>query len=137
MAGEERFPDDEWRLDEEPLERVEQEPPSEAPTAKLSYNLSHERLTRAVYVVTAEHLGWYVVAAYVLITRTMALGARPLDARQGADALTAFLIAQHGRAAFALSDASWVTILQGWIFAAIGATTSRHNCASWPSRAWT
>ena len=127
MAGEERFPDDEWRLDEEPLERVEQEPPSEAPTAKLSYNLSHERLTRAVYVVTAEHLGWYVVAAYVLITRTMALGARPLDARQGADALTAFLIAQHGRAAFALSVASWVTILQGWIFAAIGATdaTSR------------
>jgi len=127
MAGEERFPDDEWRLDEEPLERVEQEPPSEAPTAKLSYNLSHERLTRAIYVVTAEHLGWYVVVAYALITRTMALGARPLDAAQGTDALTAFLIAAHGRAAFALSDASWVTILQGWIFAAIGATdaTSR------------
>jgi predicted membrane-bound mannosyltransferase len=122
MAGAERFPDDEWRLDEEPLERVEQEPPSEAPTAKLSYNLSQQRMMRAVYVVTAEHLGWYVVVAYALITRTMALGARPLDAAQGTDAITSFLIAQHGRLAFALSDASWVTILQGVIFAAIGAT---------------
>ena len=100
---------------------------SAAPTAKLAFNLSQERLTRAVYVVTAEHLGWYMVAAYALITRTIALGARPLDAAQATDALTAFLIAQHGRAAFALSDASWVTIVQGWIFAAIGATdaTSR------------
>jgi predicted membrane-bound mannosyltransferase len=126
MAGEERFPDDEWRLDEEPLERVEQEPPSEAPTAKLSYNLSHQRLTRAVYVVTAEHLGWYAVAAYALITRTVALGARPLDPAQAHDALAAFVIAGHGRRALALAG-SWVTILQGWIFAAIGATdaTSR------------
>ena len=127
MAGAERIPDDEWRLDEEPLERVEPEPPSEAPTAKLAFNLSQVRLTRAVYVVTAEHLGWYIVAAYALITRTIALGARPLDAAQATDALTALLIAQHGRAAFALSDTSWVTILQGWIFAAIGASdaTSR------------
>src|ERR1700688_107133 len=127
MTGAEKIPDDEWRLDDEPLERVEPEPASAAPTAKLAFNLSQVRLTRAVYVVTAEHLGWYIVAGYALITRTIALGARPLDAAQGTDALTAFLIAQHGRAAFALSDTSWVTILQGWIFAAIGASdaTSR------------
>ncbi|MFZ0677908.1 hypothetical protein [Candidatus Binatus sp.] len=127
MAGADRIPDDEWRLDEEPLERVEPEPPSAAPTEKLAFNLSQVRLTRAVYVVTAEHLGWYIVAAYALITRTIALGARPLDATQSTDALTALLIAQHGRLAFALSDTSWVTILQGWIFAAIGASdaTSR------------
>ena len=127
MAGAERIPDDEWRLDEEPLERLEPEPPAEAPTAKLAFNLSHARLTRAVYVVTAEHLGWYVVAGYALITRMIALGARPLDPAQARDALAAFLVAQHGRAAFALSDASWVTILQGSIFAAIGASdaTSR------------
>jgi uncharacterized protein (TIGR03663 family) len=127
MAGEEIIPDDEWRLEDESSEHVEQEPPSEAPTAKLTYNLSQQRLMRAVYVVTAEHLGWYVVAAYALITRTIALGARPLDAAQGTDALTALLIARHGRPAFALSDTSWVTILQGWVFAAIGASdaTSR------------
>jgi hypothetical protein len=127
MTGAERIPDDEWRLDEEPLELVEPEPASAAPTAELTFNLSEVRLTRAVYVVTAEHLGWYIVAGYALITRTIALGARPLDPAQATGALTAFLIAQHGRAAFALSDSSWVTILQGWIFAAIGASdaTSR------------
>ena len=127
MTGAERIPDDEWRLDEEPLERLEPQPPSEAPTAKLAFNLSQVRMTRAVYVVTAEHLGWYIVAGYALITRTIALGARPLDAAQATDAITALLFAQHGRAAFALSDTSWVTILQGWIFAAIGASdaTSR------------
>src|SRR5258708_22055253 len=104
MAGEEIFPDDQWRLEDEPIERVEPEPASEAPTAELTFNLSQIRLTRAVYVVTAEHLGWYVVAAYALITRTIALGARPLDGAQGTDAFAAFLIAQHGRDAFALSD---------------------------------
>jgi predicted membrane-bound mannosyltransferase len=127
MAGAERIPDDEWRLDEEPLEHVEPVPPSAAPTEKLAFNLSQVRMMRAVYVVTAEHLGWCIVAVYALITRTIALGARPLDATQATDAVTAFLIAQHGRAAFALSNTSWVTILQGWIFAAIGASdaTSR------------
>jgi predicted membrane-bound mannosyltransferase len=127
MTGAERIPDDEWRLDEEPLVHVEPEPPSSAPTAKLAFNLSQARMMRAVYVVTAEHLGWYIVAGYALITRTIALGARPLDATQATDAITALLFAQHGRAAFALSDTSWVTILQGWIFAAIGASdaTSR------------
>jgi len=122
MAGTEIIPEDQWRLEDEPLEPAEPVPASEAPTAEIAFNLSQIRLTRAVYVVTAEHLGWYLVAAYALITRTIALGARPLDPAQGTDALTSFLIAQHGRAAFALSDASWVTILQGWIFAAIGAS---------------
>ncbi|MGA9722822.1 MAG: hypothetical protein WBQ86_10225 [Candidatus Binatus sp.] len=122
MASPERIPDDEWRLDEEPIERAEPEPPSAAPTARIAFNLSHQRLTRAVYVVTAEHLGWYLVAAYALITRAIALGARPLDPAPATDALAAFLIAAHGRAAFALSDASWVTIVQGWIFATVGAT---------------
>jgi predicted membrane-bound mannosyltransferase len=127
MAGAEIIPDDEWRLDYESSERAELAPRLAPPTSELATNLSHERLTRAIYIVTAEHLGWYIVAAYALITRTIALGARPLDAAQGTDALTALLIAQHGRPAFALSDTSWVTILQGWIFAAIGASdaTSR------------
>src|ERR1700685_3694508 len=122
MARAEIIPDDEWRLDYESSEPGEHEPPAAPITTELAPDLSHARLTRAVYVVTAEHLAWYMIAAYALITRTIALGARPLDAAQGTDALTAFLIAQHGRLAYALSDASWVTIVQGWIFAAIGAS---------------
>ena len=129
MTEEDRIPDDEWRLDEEPIERPAPDPRSTAPTEEIAIasNLSHERLKRAVYVVTAEHLAWYVVAAYAIITRTIALGARPLDTAQATGALAASVIAAHGRMAFALSDASWVAILEGGIFSALGATdaTSR------------
>jgi hypothetical protein len=126
VAETEKIPDDEWRLDDEPI-RVEHEPALTPVTTAIASNLSHERLTRAVYVVTAEHAAWYVLALFAIATRLIALGARPLDPAQGTQAVAAFLIAGHGRAAFALSDASWVAILQGWIFAATGATdaTSR------------
>jgi predicted membrane-bound mannosyltransferase len=124
MAETEKIPDDAWRLDDASAER---EPALTPVTTAIPTNLSHDRLTRPVYVVTAEHLAWYAVALYALVTRIAALGARPLDPAQGTDALAAFLIARHGRAAFALADASWVTIAQAWIFNAIGATdaTSR------------
>jgi predicted membrane-bound mannosyltransferase len=122
MAEADRIPDDAWRLDDESIERAEHQPRLTPPTTAIAVNLSHERLARAVYVVTAEHLGWYVVAAYALVTRVMALGARPLDPAQATGALAASVIAAHGRAAFALADASWVAMLQGWIFAAAGAT---------------
>ena len=122
MASAERTTDNEWRLDDESSERREHQPPLAPTPAENAAKLSHERLTRPIYVVTAEHFAWYLVVAYALITRAVALGARPLDPAQATDALTALLIAQHGRLAFALSDASWVTIVQGWIFAAMGAT---------------
>ncbi len=119
MATADKIPDDEWRLDDGSDEPEPQVAPP--PTVAVS-NLSAERLARAVYVVTAEHLAWYVVAGYAIVTRMAALGARPLDPAQARDALAAFYIAAHGRAAFALADASWVTILEGWIFGAVGAT---------------
>src|SRR5271156_6765531 len=98
------------------------EPQPAPPPTVVATNLSAERLARAVYVVTVEHVAWYGVAAYAIVTRVAALGARPLDPAPARDALAAFYIAAHGRAAFALADASWVTILEGWIFAAAGAT---------------
>lgn len=123
MAEPEKIADHEWRLDNGSVERVEPEPPRLAPpTTALAVNLSHVRLTRPIYVVTAEHLAWYLVAVYALVTRTLALGARPLDASQAADALSALALATNGRDALGSVSASWVTILQGWIFAAAGAT---------------
>jgi predicted membrane-bound mannosyltransferase len=122
MTEADRIPDDAWRLDDESIERAERQPRLTPPTTEIAVNLSHERLARAVYVVTVEHLGWYVVAAYALVTHVMALGARPLDPAQATGALAASVIAAHGRAAFALADASWVAILQGWIFATAGAS---------------
>src|SRR5208282_3257427 len=122
MAEADRIPDDAWRLDDQSNDRAGRELQLAPPAKAAAANLSHQRLTRAVYVVTAEHLAWYLVAAYALLTRAIALGARPLDPTQATDAVAAFLIAGHGRAAFALSDASWVTIIQGWIFATASAT---------------
>ena len=121
MAETEKLPDDAWRLDDSSAAPDLREPALTPVTTAIPANLSHDRLTRPVYVVTAEHLAWYVIVLYALITRIVALGARPLDPTQGTDALAAWLIALHGRAALALADASWVTILQAWIFNAIGA----------------
>jgi len=130
MAGADRIPDDEWRLNDKSSERAGHEPRLVPLTTETAVNLSHERLTRAVYVVTAEHFGWYLIAVYVLVTRAIALGARPLDAPDARDALAALAMATHGSAALASGaglHASWVAILQSWIFAAAGATdaTSR------------
>jgi len=119
MATADKIPNDEWRLDDG---SDEPEPQPAPPPTVAATNLSAERLARAVYVVTIEHLAWCVVAGYAIVTRIMALGARPLDPAPARDALAAFYIAAHGRAAFALADASWVTILEGWIFAAAGAS---------------
>jgi uncharacterized protein (TIGR03663 family) len=130
MAGADRIPDDEWRLDDKSSERAEHEPRLVPLTTETAVNLSHQRLTRAVYVVTAEHFGWYLIAVYVLVTRAIALGARPLNAADARDALAALAMATHGSAALASGaglHASWVAILQSWIFAVAGATdaTSR------------
>src|SRR5271156_5139617 len=117
MATADKIPDDEWRLDD----GSDEPEPQPAPPPPSATNLSAERLARAVYVVTVEHLAWYVVAGDAIVTRIAALGARQLDPAPARDALAAFYIAAHGRGAFALADASWVTILEGWIFTAAGA----------------
>src|SRR5216683_7820572 len=110
---------DQWHLGEEldaPLEDQEpQPPPSRAPTVS---NLSRDRLTRPVYVVTAEHLGWSLVVVYAVITRLMALGARPFDPEEARRALAALAISKHGLGGV---NGSWITILQGWVFAELGA----------------
>ena len=110
---------DQWHLGEEaeePREELEPQPPlSRAPTVS---NLSRDRLTRPVYVVTAEHLGWSLVAVYAVMTRLVALGARPLDPDEARRALAALAIAKHGLAG---AHGSWITMLQGWVFAELGA----------------
>jgi uncharacterized protein (TIGR03663 family) len=111
---------DQWHLGEEaeePREESEPQPPlSRAPTVS---NLSRDRLTRPVYVMTAEHLGWSLVGAYALVTRLMALGARPLDPDEARRALATLVIAKHGLGAGV--HESWITILQGWLSAELGA----------------
>ena len=120
MPNGEINPDDRWRLGEElDAPREEQEPaprppPSHAPTVS---NLSRDRLTRPIMIVTTEHLAWCVVVLYALVTRTIALGARPLDPGEASNALAALAIAKHST----FMNAPWPTLLQGWIFAQLGA----------------
>lgn len=124
-------PDDNWRLADEPEEPREEEPEpqpdaSQAPTVS---NLSRDRLTRPVFIVTAEHLGWCLLAAYVLVTRIVALGARPLDPGEADRALTAFAMSRNFPGALAASGvhASWTTMLESRAFVELGAgdATSR------------
>jgi len=120
MSSGEMNPEERWHLGEEPREPSEERvvPPdaSHAPTVS---NLSRDRLTRPIFVVTAEHLGWCAIAVYAVMTRMMALGARPLDPSEARHALAA--LAHLG------GHVSWTTILQGRIFAELGAgdATSR------------
>ena len=109
-------PEDRWRLGEEPEEpRDEHESHPEASHAPTVSDLSRERLTRPVFAVTVEHLGWCVIAVYAAMTRMMALGARPLDPGEARRALAAFgALAQGG------VHESWTTIFQGLIFAKFG-----------------
>jgi predicted membrane-bound mannosyltransferase len=114
MSSGEMNPEERWRLGEEPNEPSEdRETPPVASHAPTVSNLSRDRLTRAVFVVTAEHLGWCAIAVYAVTTRMMALGARPLDPGEARHALAA--IARAG------IHESWTTILQGRIFAEFGA----------------
>jgi predicted membrane-bound mannosyltransferase len=116
MSSGEMNPEDRWRLGEEPEgpgeEREGAPDASHAPTVS---NLSRDRLTRPVFVVTAEHLGWCAIAAYAIATRMMVLGVRPLDPSEARRALAAF-----GALALAGTHESWTTIMQGLIFAKFG-----------------
>lgn len=131
MSSGETNPEDQWRLGDEPDgPRESQQQRADASHAPTVSNLSRERLTRPVYVVTAEHLGWLVIAVYAVMTRLMALGARPLDPSEARRALDAFAMSKHELAALAtevLLHGSWATILQGRIFAELGSAdaTSR------------
>ena len=83
-----------WHLDGEALHHQEPEPVA-TPFAP-ARDLSRERLERPVQVVTAEHLGWAAIAIYAVLTRLVALGARPLDAKEAGHALYAFERATPG-----------------------------------------
>lgn len=113
---------DDWRLGIELGERHELEPVLESP--RPDRNLSRERLERPLQVVTVEHLGWLVVAAYALLTRFYALGARPLDGAEAANAVFELGLAGSGGGSAASSQVAyggWIHVLQAGIFVVAGA----------------
>src|SRR6266851_2817387 len=130
MAGTEMIPDEDWRFGHEPAEHREPVDSSAHPEPARAVGLSHARLTYPVYVVTAEHLAWYAIAIWAVLTRLLALGARPLDPAQARAAMLELAIAKDRLPAIAAHPglhASWPEILEAWIFATFGASdlTSR------------
>jgi predicted membrane-bound mannosyltransferase len=111
----------EWRLgsEPEPTLRAERELPLQPPP-----DPSRERLQRAIHVVTAEELAWVLIAAWALLTRLAAVGARPLTAGEAGNALFAYDFANRTSEAGAgglYPDLSgWVRLVEGGIFALFG-----------------
>jgi len=112
---------DEWRLGIDPTRE-----PAPAPAAAGSaHDLSRHRLARPVHVLTIEHLGWVIVAAWALLTRLLFLGARPLASGEAMHALFEYDLANRtGEAASAgyhPAWAGWVHLVEAGVFAAGGA----------------
>jgi hypothetical protein len=80
---------DEWRLGVDPETFAD----DESPITYSAPALSADRLERPVVVVTVERLAWLLLAAWALITRLVAVGARPLTASEARGALFAYELA--------------------------------------------
>jgi predicted membrane-bound mannosyltransferase len=107
---------EEWRLGIELAEHAAQ--PERATGA--GPDPSAARLERPLYVLTAEHLGWFLIGAYAIVTRLAALGARPMTPAEARSALAGLALAHHGsEATHALS---WVVLMQAGIFGTLGAS---------------
>jgi hypothetical protein len=114
---------DEWRLGPEPLEVKEYEPLIDAePNADLSAN----RLSRSVQVVTVEHMVWSGFAIWAVITRCMALGTAPLAPAEARHALFEYDLINRTNWASATGYhpawAGWVHLVEAGLFAAGGAS---------------
>jgi predicted membrane-bound mannosyltransferase len=123
MAGvQQGGPGDEWRLGIDLGEPHEHSPAAEPQD---DHDMSLARLTHPLHVVTVEHLGWAIIAAWALITRLIALGAPPLTAAEARNALFEYDLANrtHEAAAAGFHPAwsGWVHLLQAGIFT-IGAS---------------
>ncbi|MGH7880629.1 MAG: hypothetical protein ACREQD_14190, partial [Candidatus Binataceae bacterium] len=87
---------------------------------------SHARLERPLQVVTVEHLAWLLIGAWTLLTRLIALGARPLTPAEARQALFAFDLINRtneaGAAGFHPSWSGWLDLISAGIFALCGAS---------------
>jgi uncharacterized protein (TIGR03663 family) len=135
VASGETPPPDEWRLGIEPGEHGAHPALAAARRAEAAQaagiDRSAGRLDRPLYTLTAEHLGWIVVALYALATRLIALGARPLGPGEARPALAALALARGGLDALrAAQHLSWIDIGQAAIFASLGASDATARLAT-------
>jgi hypothetical protein len=121
---EHRGPDD-WRLGIDPHDRADRVEPASAqqiaPEAQDSGVRSARRLQHPLFTITAEHLGWMLVAAYTIVTRFAALATRPMFPGEAARALGEYALAAGVTYPPAADRAlGWIGFVQIGIFHAIG-----------------
>ncbi len=122
MASEEKPGPDEWRLGIELGERHEVD--ATARRRESERDLSGARLDRPIQIVTTEHMGWFLVAAWALLSRLLLLGSRPLDAGEAGHALLELDLAGSGLQALSRHPAirsAWAHLLEAGIFSVLGA----------------
>jgi predicted membrane-bound mannosyltransferase len=115
------LPGDGWLLGGEPVE------PHVLPgSAEPVPDRSRVALERPIAVLTVERLAWSLIALWAVLTRMLALGARPLSNTEARNALFEFDLANktaHAAAAgFHPVWSGWVHLLQAGVFAALGAS---------------
>jgi len=114
---------DEWKLGPEPLADHELVPLIEVESKT---DLSSARLTRAVQVVTVEHLAWSGLAIWAVITRFLELGTVPLAPYEARHALFEYDLANGtnwaSAAGYHPASAGWVHLVEAGLFAAGGAS---------------
>ena len=110
----------EWRLGLEAGESA----PAPPPQTDQPRDRGRERLERPLQVVTIEHLGWALIALYVVASRLIGLGARPLDAGEARRAIAAFNLAgigSHLPIVHSPGAGGWIDALTGALFNFTGA----------------
>ena len=125
MAIEGQGGESKWQLG---LERHEPEPlelaHAVAAPEEPEHDLSAERLERPVFVLTVEHLWYFLIATWAIATRLLALDRRPLTPAEAARALFDLDLAQNGPAVFSHLSPPYALpmhLVDAWMFNAIGA----------------
>ena len=125
MAIEGQGGDGKWQLG---LGRHEPEPlvlpHAAAAPEEPERDLSAERLERPVFVLTVEHVWYFLIAAWALATRRLALGRRPLSPAEAARALFDLDLAQNGPSVLGHLSPPYALpthLVGAWLFNALGA----------------
>jgi hypothetical protein len=111
---------DEWQLGPEPRDHGPLLPLEVEPKV----DLSADRLTRAVHVITIEHVAWSGIAIWAVITRLLQLGLAPLAPYEARHALFEYDLVNGTNWASAVgyhpASAGWVHLAEAALFAAVG-----------------
>jgi hypothetical protein len=115
--------EDEWQLGPAPQAAEELKPTTVTDKGR---NLTTERLSRPVGVITVEHLAWSAIALWTVITRLVLLRMAPLAPLESRHALFEYDLINGTDLASAVgyhpASAGWVHLLEAGVMALGGAT---------------